>query len=115
MTFRVPKEEADVFRAVEDNGWHLVRKDSCGLMIYERMSEGGHQQINVWTSTGTVGTYLNHPKQGKTQLFRRGVSRKLLTKIFTNPRVHTHGKFIAYKKRPHYLSRTNQDKRPEGR
>ena len=46
-------------------------------------------RINVWFTTGTVGTYLDHPRMGKTQLFRRGVGLDLLEKIFRNPRIHT--------------------------
>lgn len=37
----------------------------------------------------TVATCINHPKQGKTQLFRKNVSFDELDKIFKNPRVHT--------------------------
>lgn len=46
-------------------------------------------RINVWYTTMTVGTCLTHPIQGKTQLFRRRVSRELLEKILKNPRIHT--------------------------
>ena len=46
-------------------------------------------RINIYYSTMTVGTCLNHPKLGKTQLFRRNVSMRLLEIIFNNPRVHT--------------------------
>ncbi|MCX5794925.1 MAG: hypothetical protein NTY77_05485 [Elusimicrobia bacterium] len=45
-------------------------------------------QINVYYSTMTVGTAINHPKQGKTQLFRRGCSLQDLAAIFKNPRAH---------------------------
>jgi len=43
----------------------------------------------VYYTTGTVGTFLNHPTKGKTQLFRRNVSLDLLGQIFRNPRIHT--------------------------
>ena len=47
-------------------------------------------RINVYYTTGTVGTCLNHPKQGKTQLFRRGISSlNQLESIFDSPRIHT--------------------------
>ena len=49
-------------------------------------------RINIWRDkfgTLTVGTALVHPRQGKTQLFRRRVNGKLLESIFENPRVHT--------------------------
>jgi len=46
-------------------------------------------RINVYYSTGTVGTCLNHPKKGKTQLFRRIVDLDRLELIFFDPRSHT--------------------------
>lgn len=45
--------------------------------------------VNVWYGTMTVGTFLHHPRKGKTQLFRKNVSMKLLEFIFNNPRLHT--------------------------
>ena len=47
------------------------------------------EQVNVWWSTATVGTYLDHPRQGKTQLFRRNCSLVELREILDNPRKHT--------------------------
>ncbi|KAJ1475637.1 hypothetical protein T484DRAFT_3159016 [Baffinella frigidus] len=49
----------------------------------------GNARINVYYSTGTVGTCLDHPRQGKTQLFRRKVDLAMLRETFRNPRVHT--------------------------
>jgi hypothetical protein len=46
-------------------------------------------RVNVYWTTGTVGTCLDHPRQGKTQLFRRNVSMQQLRQIFGHPRVHT--------------------------
>jgi hypothetical protein len=46
-------------------------------------------KLNFWLSTGTVGSYLDHPQQGKTQLFRREVDMQQANEIFQNPRVHT--------------------------
>ena len=46
--------------------------------------------MNIYLRTGTVGTSLEHNRQGKTQLFRREVDTKAkLGNIFANPRVHT--------------------------
>lgn len=58
----------------------------------------GSTRINVYYTTGTVGTCLNHPKHGKTQLFRRNVSVSTLRAIFENPRTHTG---TGYYKRKH--------------
>lgn len=49
----------------------------------------GDARINIYTSKMTVATCINHPKKGKTQLFRKRVGPKLLEKIFANPRIHT--------------------------
>lgn len=47
-------------------------------------------RINVYYTKMTIATCIKHPKQGRTQLFRRGVwDIKLLDKIFKNPRIHT--------------------------
>ena len=42
-------------------------------------------RINVYYTTGTVGTCLDHPRQGKTQLFRRNVNLALLRQLFQEP------------------------------
>ena len=46
-------------------------------------------RLNYYYTTRTVGTCLEHPTQGRTQLFRRGVSHELLDALFANPRAHT--------------------------
>lgn len=46
-------------------------------------------RINVYYTTRTVGTAIDHPHQGKTQLFRRDCSGSELAEIFKNPRIHT--------------------------
>lgn len=68
-------------------GWVEIPNDSM-FASFKR----GTSRINIWENKGgtfTVGTAVNHPKQGKTQLFRRGVYPKMLESIFENPRVHT--------------------------
>ena len=46
-------------------------------------------RLNFWLTTGTCGSYLEHPTQKKTQLFRRKVTTEEAELIFINPRVHT--------------------------
>ena len=46
-------------------------------------------RMNVYYSKMTVGTSMSHPTKGKTQLFRKHVSMKLLRRLFQNPRIHT--------------------------
>ena len=47
---------------------------------------GDHSQIkriNVYWTTGTVGTCVAHPKQGHTQAFRRDVTPSVLEELAT--------------------------------
>ena len=56
--------------------------------IYMLSFKRAETRINVYYSTMTVGTCLNHPKKGKTQMYRRNVNEAELRKILANPRVH---------------------------
>ena len=55
--------------------------------------------LDLWPTTGTVGSYLRHPRQNKkTQLFRKECTDEdLLDQIFQDPRTHTDKGY--YKKR----------------
>ena len=46
-------------------------------------------RVNVYYTKMTVGTCMDHPSKGKTQLFRRNVTRNQLIEIMGNPRTHT--------------------------
>ncbi|MCP4974610.1 MAG: hypothetical protein GY931_00485 [Maribacter sp.] len=68
------------------NNWKLLCiQDNIGMISFTK--EGA--RINIYTTKMTVATCLNHPKQGKTQMYRKNVSNEELGKIFKNPRVHT--------------------------
>jgi hypothetical protein len=67
-------------------GWQEVKFDEGSYMVRFRKSG---VVVNVWYSKMTVGTVLDHPKLGTTQLFRKSVRDELMEKIFINPRVHT--------------------------
>ena len=45
--------------------------------------------INFYTTTRTISTEIDHPKKGKTQLHRKGLSMTELRSVFDNPRTHT--------------------------
>lgn len=78
--------EENILFVAKVYGWVLIpHKD---MLSFRRKGA----RINIWQDkwgTVTVGTALEHPIQGKTQLFRRRVSSDLLERIFDNPRVHT--------------------------
>ena len=89
----------DVQRVARDYGYDQrqhERREGV-LDFHRRGSESGSSEsaeiVRVWYRTGTVGTYLDHPTQQRTQLFRRDVTEiSQLCDIFDNPRVHTgHG------------------------
>lgn len=62
-----------------------------GVLDFRRADADGDSEIvRVWYRTGTVGTYIKHPTQQRTQLFRRDNTQiSQLRAIFNNPRVHT--------------------------
>jgi hypothetical protein len=73
----------------------IAKIQVCALISYSeklRVISFGNKasiRINVYWTTGTVGTCLDHPRQGKTQLFRRNIDLSSLREVFNNPRVHT--------------------------
>ena len=71
---------------------------SCVIAFTKQLPGTGAVRINVYYTTGTVGTALDHPDQGRTQLFRWGCSLDDLQRILDNPRVHS-GR--GYKRKRH--------------
>ena len=78
---------------------YLAERESRHMLSFSHLSKfgcGGHDKnrgpvrIDVYFTTGTVTTSLDHPKQGKGQLQRSfQPDYVLLQKIFENPRYHT--------------------------
>jgi len=66
----------------------IVHKVNEKLLSFS-LRNNNDVRINVYYTTGTVGTCIDHPHQGKTQLFRRCVTVQILKQIFDNPRIHT--------------------------
>ena len=60
--------------------------------------QAGFKRLNVYYSTGTVGTCMDHPTKGHTQLFRRNVGFDLLMQLMRQPRMHTGAGY--HRKRP---------------
>lgn len=72
------------------NDWELLdHQDNIGMVSFSKNINDYRARINVWLTKMTVSTAINHPRKGKTQLYRKNVDRKLLTEIFKNPRIHT--------------------------
>jgi len=68
-------------------GWQCVAHQRNIFLLSFKKED---MRVNIYYSKMTVGTCLNHPTSGRTQLFRKKVSLKQLERIFKNPRVHTH-------------------------
>ncbi len=68
------------------HGWEVVshQKDKFMLSFVKSF-----QKINVYYTKMTVATCIEHPKKGKTQLFRKDVGMGVLEKLFIDPRYHT--------------------------
>jgi len=78
--------KTEVRKLAEAHGWGgEVFQENISMLSY--FKEG--MRINIYLTKMTVGTVLNHPKQGKTQMFRKHVTPKELDKLFENPRQHT--------------------------
>lgn len=72
------------------NDWDEIENIKDPTMIsFTKIINDSPARMNIWFTTGTVGTALNHPKQGKTQLFRKHVNMKEMELIFQNPRHHS--------------------------
>jgi hypothetical protein len=52
--------------------------------------QSGFNRLNVYYTTGTVGTCIEHPSRATgTQLFRKNVGLDLLKQLMRQPRTHT--------------------------
>ena len=81
-----------VRQAAEESQLHEIYFNQTSRVVSFAPSPDDPQAINrlnVYYTTGTVATCLDHPWQGKTQLFRRDVSMSLLRQLMREPRLHT--------------------------
>lgn len=67
-------------------GYELIADEEDICMVSYKKDD---VRINIYLTTNTVATCINHPKKGKTQLFRKHVDYNMLKQIFANPRTHT--------------------------
>jgi len=75
--------------AAADHGYFAMTLGARELK-YMRSFKKGRLRVNVYFTTGTVGTSLYHPEQDRrTQLFRRNMTLSDLKKILAEPRLHT--------------------------
>lgn len=82
----VKHDPQSVSQAAQERGWtQVAHNETSRVLGYTR----GDERVNVYYTTGTVGTCVDHPSSGRTQLFRQGQDSAGLNDIFDNPRVHT--------------------------
>lgn len=82
-----PLKEKELDRMAEARRWDKISglPEQPPMASYKR----DEVRLNFWLSTGTVGSYLQHPRQGKTQLFRKEIDMSKAGSVFDNPRQHT--------------------------
>lgn len=85
--YGVPMTNDEIIKIAESHKWSfLTFQKNIGMLSFVK----DHMRINVYITKMTIATAINHPKHGKTQLYRRNVWRtEELNKIFSNPRTHT--------------------------
>ena len=84
MKLLIPIETIEKI-AIKNDFNRIDYQENIGLISYS----DGNTRINIYLSKMTVSTCLNHPKKGKTQLFRKNVTKEMLSQIFEYPRKHT--------------------------
>ncbi|KAL3923898.1 MAG: hypothetical protein SGILL_001378 [Bacillariaceae sp.] len=87
-------------------GWKFTGSWQA-VEFFERKVNGDLIKLDWYFTTATVKTSLDHPKQGKTQLFCKPVSSSQYTEILKNPRSHTGNR---YQKRRNRGGRRNRNK-----
>jgi len=81
---------AKLKKLAKSHGWDLHDyQQNIEMVSFVKVFKGDPARINIYITKMTVATCITHPRQGKTQLFRKKVGDKLMGDIFKNPRVHT--------------------------
>jgi hypothetical protein len=67
-------------------GWSML---AFHIKTYTLNLERDGVKMNVYLTTFTIQTALEHPKLGKTQLNRKLLTKREREQVFFNPRQHT--------------------------
>ncbi|KAK9807409.1 hypothetical protein WJX73_001632 [Symbiochloris irregularis] len=71
-----------------DYGWQYQGSNAQSRVeFYQHPTNGA--KLDYYPTTGTVKTSLDHPTQGKTQMFRRDLDDTGYEQVLQNPRAHT--------------------------
>ena len=74
--------------AAENSSWQEIGLNIPSKVISFRNSDS-RARLNIYYTTMTVGSALEHPVWGATQLFRRNCTMEQLEELFEDPRTHT--------------------------
>lgn len=100
--------------ALEENFteiYHNATSRVVSFIKYDGPDDDILIRMNVYWTTGTVGTCINHPHEGKTQLFRRLVDLETLRILYRDPRDQAGAGYYQYRfDSPRKTSRTKPDK-----
>lgn len=99
----------EVRTIAEMHGYEEIDHNKTSKLLSFRglLNTNNSVRINVYYTTGTIGTCLNHPRKGKTQLFRRNITDlEVVSELFQNPRKHTGSGY--------YRKRTSQEWKSDG-
>ena len=82
-----PLNESDLDYQAETRGWDKIDVSSTQAPMASYSRDG--TRLNFYLSTGTVASFLDHPKRGKHQLFRGSCTMAEAIKLLDNPCEHT--------------------------
>ena len=69
-----------------NTGWSFPLEEQPNALMISFFK--GDMRVNVYYTTMTVSTAIDHPVKGRCQMYRRNVTQRQLASIFQNPRVH---------------------------
>lgn len=82
-------------------GWTFTGSWNNQVEFFERrMDDESLCKLDWYFTTGTVKTSMDHPLQGKTQMFGDQVDPVVYREILENPRVHTNIRYQTRDKKP---------------
>lgn len=72
-------------------GWNFTGSVEASFVEFfeKKMNNGGLVKLDLYYTTGTVKTVLDHPTSGRNQLFRAQVTPEQYRAVLENPRAHT--------------------------
>ena len=87
------EEKNKLLKLVRKHDWTIIMKEYPYMIRLKKEFDYSMVFMNIfWNKKGVftkVATYMNHPKKGKTQLFRPIKNVTELETYLSNPRAHT--------------------------